>query len=381
VTATTRFGSPCVIYANTNTVVVPAAGATVEIDLTLVPSGSCGGGDTGGTGGTGGGSLPPSLSHCTEYHHSDVTCDLTAGVGDPIVYSIAFSPDGTLVITGGDDGQAKVWRFDGRTLVAEGHVLRGTGYGVVAFSPDGTTVAVGWTGGIDLYSTSTWLRLRTLTTTAGNRIYDLAFTPDGVYVISIDIGNLYAHAVATTTALHTVAIADSTWALAVSPAASAAPGVAVATQSGTVRLFTHAATGFVLSTSAPLEVDLVGAIARSVRFSPDGRLLAAGGGDGLLHLWNYPITSTAPTVPDIDVGTPVLTDDLNMAAFSPDGRYLAIAGAFNPSLTTWNSAAPRSLINTKADPTYDLISVAFSPDGAALIAGEVDCGLVLVCAD
>ncbi|HEY5091030.1 MAG TPA: WD40 repeat domain-containing protein, partial [Polyangia bacterium] len=135
----------CRGYKGEQSVDISAAGATVSVTITIKQAtvcqpdggqggagggargGSGGGGGPGGTGGpagSGGGGTggtpppgtPPSLNTCTEYEHNDpsVTCDFGGGVGDTGVWSVAFSPNGQLLVTAGDDGRAVVWRFDGR---------------------------------------------------------------------------------------------------------------------------------------------------------------------------------------------------------------------------------------------------------------------------
>ncbi len=341
-----------------------------------------GGSNVGGNGAGGTtGNAPPSLANatCHEFVHS-VGTDCSVSANDVIIYMVSVAPNGTLVASGGSDSRAKVWRFDGHTLTPEGHVLSGSGFAVTAFSPDSSILAVGWATGIDLWSVSTWTRLRTLTTTG--QVYDLAFTPDGQQIMSIDSGTLYAHAIGTPAALHSMLIPESTWALAVSPAATTTPVIAVATQTGTVRAFTHSAAGFA-SAGPTLVADSGGNKTLTVKFSPDGKLLAAAANDGLgtIHLWNYPLTSTTPTTPDIDILTPTDSDDVNMIDFHPSGKYLGVGAGFFQSMGVFNVAAPRSIVSSYLNPTSDLISVAFSPSGAALLGGEYSCGLILVCAD
>ena len=58
-----------------------------------------------------------------------------------VVTSIAFSPRGELVITGGWDKTVRLWRLDGTPVgVLTGHVRMVTSVG---FSPDGHSVVSG----------------------------------------------------------------------------------------------------------------------------------------------------------------------------------------------------------------------------------------------
>jgi WD40 repeat protein len=313
---------------------------------------------------------------CREFIHP-LTTDCSADAST-IIYSVAVSPNGQLVATGGTDGRAKIWRFDGKNLTAEGHVFPGMDFATVAFSPDGTLLAIGWSNGIDIISTTTWTRQRVLVL-AADSVYDLGFTPNGQQIISIDRTTVYIHNVTTTAAVHTLAVAELNWYMAVSPVAAPDPVVAIGTQNGLVRVFTHTATGFV-PTGPSLVVDSTGmSDTRSVKFSRDGRLLAAGGAAGLLYLWNYPL-ATAPTAMTVDVGLTTLSDYVNAIAFSPDNRVFAVGGGAYTSLSTW-STGTRDNLAAFLGATDWVDSIVYSPSGSAIIAGEDSCGIVLVCAD
>ena len=72
---------------------------------------------------------------------------------------------------------------------------------------------------------------------------------------------------------------------------------------------------------APLTAETgLGAGVYDVAFSPNGKLLASAGSDGIVQLWN-PVTGQP-------VGAPLETGALNGVygvAFSPDGKWLASA--------------------------------------------------------
>ena len=72
------------------------------------------------------------------------------------VYSVAFSPDGTLLASGGIDG-VRLWNpTTGQTLAVL--TENASSVSVVAFSSDGRTLASGESGGIFLWDVDTVLR-------------------------------------------------------------------------------------------------------------------------------------------------------------------------------------------------------------------------------
>ncbi len=429
VTATAKPATGCDGEAASGNVDIASAGSSPTIMLLMMPSkticamggnggtgvgsggrgggaggpggraGGAGGSGTGGTGigGTGAGGTTsgggPTLVGCAEINHQDTaacgpSCSAT---DDTAVFGVAFSPTNPkLFVTGGNDGRVKVWQVANRTATAQGTELTGTGLGLVAFSPDGKSLAVGRTGGIGIYDVATWSLTRTLTVT--NDVFGVAFSPDGSQVISIDNDqglntNLYVHAVGTVQALQTVPITDG-YVLGVSPVSSGGSlPLAVGTSDGTALIYNLTSTGF----SGPTTVteSSGGYYVEVAQFSPLGTLFASGGDDGFLQFWSTPVTATEATIaPEIDVfANTVASAEVFTAAFSPDSRYVAVGGGGYAdstgagSLTLWTQAPPRNAVSTEYDTpnSYDVVSVAFAPDSSMIVAGEGDCGCVIVC--
>jgi hypothetical protein len=75
-------------------------------------------------------------------------------------------------------------------------------------------------------------------------------------------------------------------------------------------------------------------------------------------------------------------DTVGAIAFAPNGMYFAVGGAFfNGQLSIYNVAPPQAELTRLGAPTLmnNIASLAFTPNGGAILAGEDDCGTVLVC--
>jgi WD40 repeat protein len=99
-----------------------------------------------------------------------------------------------------------------------------------------------------------------------------------------------------------------------------------------------------------------------VDFSPDGRLGLSTSGDGTLHLW------------DLESGTRLHrlvghSGEVRMADFSPDGKWVA-SGARDETIILWDVATGEAIRRLRWAGSAGVFSLAFSPDGQYILAGD-----------
>ncbi len=451
VNATTQGGAPCLIYTAMpqQTVVIGSAGETKTVSLTLVHSGTCGGNADSGAGGTGGATnndaggdrpgagggpgtggspgmgggkggtgaggtgtgaggtgaggtgagagaggaggavivAPPSLSRCFEIHHTDIACNLTTGDGDNLVFSVAFSPDGKLLLTAGDDGRIRFWKVGTGSVAptVDGRELTVSGQGYMAFSHNGQYLAAGdGSGRVTVWTLSAAPTIYAILNGHTSGVDSVAFSPDDTHLVSVggDM-QLIVWSMGTRTSVVTIPITGLPWEVQISPLATATALPLVVTQNDGSFVLMNA-----LATPATKLATLVSTdntwTAEGVAFSPDGRSLAIGSEDGSFSLWNG-VSTNQPTRTTPDYIAPLPNGNYQAvkgAAFFPDGKHVAAAtGTFDDGGQLAIFETTTKLQVGSKIPTYYFQSVAVSPDGGGIAAGEVDCGLVMYCHD
>ncbi|HOX60081.1 MAG TPA: hypothetical protein PLC99_24660 [Verrucomicrobiota bacterium] len=324
------------------------------------------------------------------------------------VRSVAFSPDGKSVAAG-TDKIIFLWDVSTSTLLGSPFAGHTEDIYSIAYSPDGERIA---SGGKDktlrLWDAATGIELAPPLTGHTDTIYGIAFSPDGKRIASASedqtvrlwdaatgeqVGNPFAK--------HT----DIVFSVDFSPL----DGKRIASVSGdkTLRLW-DAASGTPLGKPMMKHTRSVNSLA----FSPDGQRIVTGSNDLTLRLWDV-ATQSCPIVrllmdhPEVafgvnfrrldgkrivtesndktlrrlgDVATkscPVLkpltghTDYVNSVAFGPDGKYI-VSGSRDGKLRLWDATSGDPVGIPLEGHTDSVLSVAFSPDGKHAASGGFD---------
>ena len=320
------------------------------------------------------------------------TVPLQELVHDGHVNSVAFSPDGSKLATGNDDGTARIWNVATGTEL--GKFVHDSSVKFVAFSPDGSKLATWSTPGTSigefhLWDVATERELMNLITSGAP-----AFSPDGHKLVLNekyeDPGKSFASTAEVINAdtgeklLEPVPNA-SVMSLALSPDGSK---LAMTFSGGMPKILIYdSVTGKILQqindqgvgdyvvfspdgaklydftsiwdVATGKKLQEISAGDHPFAFSPDGSKLALGDGDSgySVHIW------------DVATGTKLekLVHDgyVNSMAFSPDGSKLATGGCSSDGTARiWDVATGTVLQKLVHDGCVE--SVAFSPDGSKL---------------
>ena len=295
------------------------------------------------------------------------------GHGDSI-NSVAYSPDGQLLVSGSSDRTIKIWRKystfshpDGfsfiRTLSVPYDIdAQLTDVLSVAISPDGTLVAAGLElynghaqsefGGVKIWRISDGVLVQSFTG-YGAAVRSVAFSPGGKYLAtgskdhSVKIWRMGNGALVSSRFDHTQAVnavafsRDGRW-------------LASGADDHTAKLYRTSDWGVERTFTG--HTDNI----YSVAFSPDSTRLATGSWDQTVRLWNVPDGSLIfPLIHGSGIAT---------IAFSPDGLTLA-SGAWDHNIKLWDPNRG-TLIDTLVGHSALVNTVVFAPDNHALVSGS-----------
>lgn len=281
------------------------------------------------------------------------------------IETVAFSPDGTLIATGGWDNQFFVRNVsDKKTVFSGAFPRRVLG---MAFSADGKQLAVGTgtqavqgqPGDVRVWDVIAKKEATSLNYPDG--VLGVAFTPDGKTVVSVGRDSalhLWPHAGKERRTLRPEGAITYTLqpilASAISPNGDL---LAFSNESKSVFVLNRR-TGMLVAELTGHE-DVVAGLA----FSPDGDTLATASYDKSVRLWN---AATWKARHELKGHTGWVMG----VAFSPDGKTLA-TGGYDKSVRLWNAATGEPK-GTWKEHSAGVRSVAFSPDGTRLVSGGSD---------
>jgi WD40 repeat protein len=230
--------------------------------------------------------------------------------------SVAFSPDGKLLVSASDDGTAQVWDLNSGNVISRNYHKYPVNW--VSFSPDGKWVAsaescVPQFGSsicgpmvVKIWDPMTG-REAWRTTVNGSWVSALSFSPDGKLLAA---GNSYL-------------------------------GGCPSSEPECVD------TAHVWDVSSGREVSRLAQdkYVTALSFSPDGKWIATGGDDKTLRIWD------ARTGQELERMTGAQDNEVWSVAFSPDGRWIAAGGYDNPQ---------QSFVRIYPLDSADLIQIACS---------------------
>ena len=228
------------------------------------------------------------------------------------VWSVNYSPDGTLAVTVGDDRMVRVWEAaTGRELLA----IDGTNPGDAVFSPDGQYIVVG--------------------------------DDTDMLVFEARSGELYASAPDPQTSAALTFSPDGT-------------RLAASNYDGHVRLWEYADGEL---EPGPMVLSGHRKQTLGVSFSPDGRLLASGSLDGTARIWDVSPEDSG------EFGQYTHNNTAFDVDFSPDGRWL-VSTSLDGTAKIWDTEARE--VRSTLDHDDWVIEADFHPDGNQFATSSSD---------
>jgi uncharacterized protein YjbI with pentapeptide repeats/WD40 repeat protein/tetratricopeptide (TPR) repeat protein len=279
-------------------------------------------------------------------------------VDDPIVFSVAFSPDGSQIATLSESGPSYLRLWDAATgeklheveLGLDGQVIATTN-GNLDYSPDGSHVVAAYTNSvarvIDARTGEVTQKIDYSQAEHVN-VHSAAFSPDGKRIVTVnpDTASPEVWDVETGERVLTVTVGSAVSTVTFSP-----DGRHIVGGGEQVQVW-DAETGRLVTTLPGSDSGYAG----SPAISPDGKLLAVPG--------------TPVRVYDLVLGTELYAIALGgrAVAFSPDGVWLATAGYDAVGVWSAETGAPLFL----AGHPQGVDAVDWSPDGLLLVTGGSD---------
>jgi len=241
----------------------------------------------------------------------------------PIVAG-GFSPDGFALVTCAYDGSARVWDATGRLLVPP--LRRFHMVDAAAFSPTGRSLLIGVRGNIAwMWDLAPGSRTGT-TASAKGQLFPLAFSADRQTMLTRDQA-------------YTVSVRDAATGQSLSPA------------------MPHDRPVLIGGTSIPP--------GQRHACTSDRRRALTLDVDNAARLWDTPTGKLVTVLKAVPEST------FFAATFSPDGTRL-VTGNFNCTAQVWDAASGTLLREMRHEPDGPVFNVCFTHDGKLLVTGGAD---------
>jgi WD40 repeat protein len=280
------------------------------------------------------------------------------------ISAVAFSPNGKILATSDANGKISLWQefavgdslpcgIGEQLLTCQGHI---SWVRAIAFSPDGSIIGSGGTDqNVKLWNTSSGECLKTLTGHLG-RVRSVAFSPQGKILATgsddqtVRLWNLRTGECYKILRGHTGQVLSVVF-------SHKGKIIASASSDKTVKLW-NISTGECFKTLQ----EHIGCV-WSVSFSPDGKTLASSSDDQTVKLWD---TSTDKCLRTLQGHS----DRVRSVTFAPKGKILA-SGSDDQTVRCWDGSTGECL-KTLQGHTGIIWSVTFSPEGHILASGSDD---------
>lgn len=272
------------------------------------------------------------------------------------VTAASFSPDGRLVLTASRDGTARIWRTSSGDRVAslphEGPVTSAT------FSRDGRlVVTTGEDGTARLWRSAGWTQLRAIR--HGGPVTTASLSGDGTLLVTVASDRTGENRRARVFSLPGARLLHELGAVGVTIASFDPSGRLVVTGG-----LDHTAAVWDARQGKRLRVmaDHQGAVTDAL-FGPGGRLLVTTSSDGATRVW------------DARTGTRVAlmlghANAVNDAAFGADGRFV-ITSSIDATARVWEASTGRLQVVLRGHGDA-VLAGAFSADGRAVATASAD---------
>lgn len=288
-------------------------------------------------------------------NYTKFTCLQTLNGHSDYVHSVAYSPDGSRIISGSDDNTIKIWDVNIGTCLKtlEGH----SNYvGSVSFSPDSIRIISGsYDKTIKIWDANMGVCIKSLYGHSGY-VQSVAYSPDGSRIISGSADKTIKMWDSNTGVCIKTLKGHSFW---VNSVAYSPDGIRIISGSGdeTIKIWDPN-----METCLKTLEEHSGSV-WSVAYSPDGSRIISGSDDKTIKIWDSNTGVCLKTLKGHSYS--VLS-----VAYSSDGKYI-ISGSWDNTIKIWD-ANTGECVRTLMGHLGRVRSVAYSPDGTRIISGSMD---------